>query len=601
MQTDPFMQRSGITFRLMLALSLLTMFGLCSARANVTGEGDVTPEGPTDLPIGGGTASTPTVIVGDTSIGELTIDSPSFTDPLESTDGIIGNNPTGIGQAKIDGFDVDQSAWILSNDLWVGNKGLAFLDVTGGGSVEVGHETIVGVEDTSYGEITINGVFSRLVTDNLTVGEDGVGVLKVLNRGSLWSGNNSMIGDFDEGNGTVQISGAGSRWFVGDTATTATAVRLTIDDGGAKAALLQVDDQALVQSSGSILVNAKGRIELGGQRNNAFVNGGSLRLLRPDATLTNNGLIKGDGFIDATVANSADGVISNRAAGADIREHLRIDGAVTNDGTIDSFGGEMTFESAVTNNLELFARDSIMTFNAGLTNDSAGSVTLGGNTTLHAPGGPPGGITFMAGELQVLSDSASAIVGDITFTGSAALSLTVGPAAGTLDVTGMANLSGADINLNYSAGVAAQPGDAYQIFQAGGGITGAFPTAATAGGLTWIIDRLGTTDTLFASAIGVSPTIDADFNDDGIVDATDQAIWRTHYGSTGAVPLQGHADGDGDVDGADFLKSQRDFGGPPTFLVAVATAVPEPSAVFLALIGWCSCCRRLRIDHRLEN
>ena len=73
----------------------------------------------------------------------------------------------------------------------------------------------------------------------------------------------------------------------------------------------------------------------------------------------------------------------------------------------------------------------------------------------------------------------------------------------------------------------------------------------------------------------------ADFNGDGIVDSQDLAIWEMNYPiGSGAMQTMGDADGDGDVDGFDFLKIQRDFGIIP---VPPLAAVPEPSALLLAL------------------
>ncbi len=70
----------------------------------------------------------------------------------------------------------------------------------------------------------------------------------------------------------------------------------------------------------------------------------------------------------------------------------------------------------------------------------------------------------------------------------------------------------------------------------------------------------------------------ADFNQDGVVNAPDLAIWRTAYRTTTA----GNADGDGDTDGNDFLIWQRNVG--RTSLAAAGGGVPEPSGV--AMIVW---------------
>jgi hypothetical protein len=54
----------------------------------------------------------------------------------------------------------------------------------------------------------------------------------------------------------------------------------------------------------------------------------------------------------------------------------------------------------------------------------------------------------------------------------------------------------------------------------------------------------------------------ADFNSNGQVNAADLTAWRGGFG-TGTTKAQGNADGDGDVDGADFLTWQRQLGQTP--------------------------------------
>ena len=58
-----------------------------------------------------------------------------------------------------------------------------------------------------------------------------------------------------------------------------------------------------------------------------------------------------------------------------------------------------------------------------------------------------------------------------------------------------------------------------------------------------------------------APSLSADFDEDGDVDAADLAKWKTGFGiASGAAHMQGDADGNGAVDGADYLAWQRQFG-----------------------------------------
>jgi hypothetical protein len=70
-----------------------------------------------------------------------------------------------------------------------------------------------------------------------------------------------------------------------------------------------------------------------------------------------------------------------------------------------------------------------------------------------------------------------------------------------------------------------------------------------------------------------------DFDGDGDVDGADFVAWQTNFPKeSGAVLNQGDADGDGDVDGADFVVWQTNFPFTPS---GGASPVPEPSGVIL--------------------
>ena len=85
-----------------------------------------------------------------------------------------------------------------------------------------------------------------------------------------------------------------------------------------------------------------------------------------------------------------------------------------------------------------------------------------------------------------------------------------------------------------------------------------------------------------------------DFNEDGSVDGGDLFSWREGFDDVGPKShTQGDGDGDMDVDGDDFLIWQRQlnvsFGAAP-----VASAVPEPSALAMVLVGAVRFARRRR-------
>lgn len=84
--------------------------------------------------------------------------------------------------------------------------------------------------------------------------------------------------------------------------------------------------------------------------------------------------------------------------------------------------------------------------------------------------------------------------------------------------------------------------------------------------------------------------LDADFNGDEVVDANDLTAWKI---ATVAHTAAGDADNDGDSDGNDFLIWQRELGNGAA-ATALASAVPEPTALLLAGLAACACRRRRR-------
>lgn len=74
-----------------------------------------------------------------------------------------------------------------------------------------------------------------------------------------------------------------------------------------------------------------------------------------------------------------------------------------------------------------------------------------------------------------------------------------------------------------------------------------------------------------------------DFNGDGEVDGDDLAQWEDHYGVN--------------LDGSDFLAWQKDRTNPGTITSSEASAVPEPTAGILLLVGVCC----ISASHRFQK
>jgi hypothetical protein len=108
-------------------------------------------------------------------------------------------------------------------------------------------------------------------------------------------------------------------------------------------------------------------------------------------------------------------------------------------------------------------------------------------------------------------------------------------------------------------------------------------------GLAWDASELLTTGEL---AVAASPLDDADFNGDGMVDGADFLAWQRGYALTGQTDnANGDANADGVVDAADLAVWQTQFGAAAAEPAAVQ--VPEPQAILLVAIA-ALCSPRLR-------
>ncbi len=101
--------------------------------------------------------------------------------------------------------------------------------------------------------------------------------------------------------------------------------------------------------------------------------------------------------------------------------------------------------------------------------------------------------------------------------------------------------------------------------------------AITAGASVWVNNALGT-----FTLVNPPPPDSANFDGDDDVDGDDFLTWQRHTGGPGAF-IDGDANHNGTIDGADLAIWETQYGNPPP-LANLAT-VPEPQAVALLLCG----------------
>lgn len=569
--------------------------------------------------------------VGLTGNGTLSINNGGRA---EIRDGVIvGYAPSAVGLVEVTGLD----SYLLASGMLQDG-----MTEPGSNVDPVGSRDPIQLGSYGFGTLAIRdgGVVDGLVgvvlgafyQDGSTVG--GPGNTTYGGRGEVvLSGNNSLlrvlyclaIGEFEED------ADANYRPIAGQgVVTIGTGSRITVDT-------ISGD----TPRRGDTQIDAEVRIGRFGQLN---MDGG--RLIVADR-LESDGLVAGDGRIDVgyfynrrtgdvrvgidqkllVVSNSNDGPISV----ASIPGQTFYMG---NFGLVEVIGGEIEFDRQFdpevlneddmflnyqrigvmdTTDLRghLFGQQAIMRFRSGLLNRGRMSFTAGDNVVEGQVINDVGGQITVAGYQTTLSfqdlftdrggtitlapeSSVINFLGGFVLGGSSSVTFGLGgddaEFSPRMNIVGDAVLDGElAVSLTNFPGspLAPQAGDLFPILSATGTRSGifsiqSFPTLAP--GLSWL--PLYTPNGLSLLVTSMMP-VGADFNGDGIVDRDDLAIWQMNFGIlSGANRLQGDMDGDGDVDGADFLLILAQLGGPPIPGAGSGTSVPEPSSIaLLALAG----------------
>jgi hypothetical protein len=284
----------------------------------------------------------------------------------------------------------------------------------------------------------------------------------------------------------------------------------------------------------------------------------------------------------------------------------KYDVAVINSGNIvvDAVGqhaGVLQIAPSAGNNATLSVNNGWLKAAAEIQVGSAtgdGELNIAASGTVFAPLVTVGA----SGELRGTGD----IVGNVLNNGLATPGTSTSP--GTLDVSGnfaqnasgilkmeiasiasfdQLNIGGAlmaggtlDVDLLSFSPVAGNTFDLFDFAASLGSFTLDLPTLS--GGLEWFTDNLLTTGEL--GVVSASVVEDADFDGDGDVDGRDFLTWQRGFGLTEQEDNSlGDANGDGDINGLDLAIWQTQYGQPSE--LATQTAVPEPTSFVLIMLG----------------
>ena len=159
--------------------------------------------------------------IGNLGSGILTIANGGTVNSGTTSGTILGASIGSTGSANVDGAD---SAWIVGNNLTVGNSGSGTLAITNGAKVTAASGSL-GSTVTGKGNLSVDGAGSQWIGNSLSVGGAGIGKLFIGNGGSVTVTGLSNLGgfgtlDFGANGGTLntggfyaagsQLSGAGT-------------------------------------------------------------------------------------------------------------------------------------------------------------------------------------------------------------------------------------------------------------------------------------------------------------------------------------------------------------------------------------------------------
>lgn len=277
---------------------------------------------------------------------------------------------------------------------------------------------------------------------------------------------------------------------------------------------------------------------------------------------------------------------------------LSINGAGTRHATLGATSASASLTTGITPRLlTIFGNQIYGATNTGIGTIGTGTETTTGQEFTMLPGTEPssgdndGAITFFFADLstEVTGLDTLYVAGD-DFRALSKYSLV----DGTWALNGIVGATSAPDD-NYAGVTGLVSGSTVTLFA-----TRRVSSSVNGGGeLVKLVDESGHngvfagTPTVLATAsasigfrgVTAVPVIapSGDFDGDGDVDGADFVAWQTNFPlNTGASSGQGDADGDGDVDGADFAVWQNGF---PAGSGSGVNPVPEPCSIIMFVLG----------------
>jgi T5SS/PEP-CTERM-associated repeat protein len=571
----------------------------------VSGTGHVITEG--ELIVGGGGEATMTI----TEEGLVE------TFARVGVPAIVGFGSNSDGFATIDGIDAQ---WTVTDALVVGQLGTGEINIVSGGTLFVEytdfeHEPYLNIGDDagSTGTVSVSNEFSFLdasmittkigadagsegrleITDQgsaflqrTTIGSGGSGEVVLNTGGSLITGT-AVLGELVNSTGTVTL-GSNASWevlgqlyvgsegtgefYVGDTTTVTVGEFISLGEAPNSYGLMTIDGPSATVNGdfNAVYIGFQGQGEV-------FLTNQASWTANADVTMAEITDSFGGAYIDATSEWNVTG-------------GLYVGGSATLSGGL----GYVEVAGSVTAGSVIVWNDSTAVLSDGgeiaapqvdIHGTLAGTGTIDVTTTIN-----DGWVTPNQGDV---STGLLTFTGDYVQTTGGVLQLDIG---GTIpetefdmiEIGGDATLDGL-LMVSFIDGFIPAAEDEFEIIDLAGSIGGSLfglgegTFVTTVGDVDILISFQGGDGNDVVLYTETSLVEDADFDGDGDVDGRDFLIWQRGFGLMDQEDNSlGDADFDGIIDGDDLLVWQNQYG--TTEPLAAVVAVPEPATYVMCLL-----------------
>ncbi|MEO1496412.1 MAG: hypothetical protein AAFV43_04600 [Planctomycetota bacterium] len=440
----------------------------------------------------GGSTAEPAFQVGRSGEGYAVVSGGARID-VSSTSGdiSIGDNATGVGFLRVTGTN---SLVTIGDDLFVGNAGVARLEILDGGLMQFtdaglsglgNKDTIIGVAEGSVGEVYVDGSRSRFRTgEDLTVGGSGHGLLSI-------TGGAVVQADNDESS-SVLVGPKGRISFDGGTLQVGT---MTINGVLGGAGVINGDGDGGGQTS----VGLGGRVEVAAGQ-----------LLRFDDNVSNQGMVN----IEGGEIEFLDGFTNNAI------------GALSAPGRITLESGRVRFVEAMDNFGVIAVTQGASDIHGQVDNETGGSVVVAPDSvaTFHDDFDENGGV------LDIQSGGSALFLANANFLPTSTVSLSLATDEPTLSVAGDLLVDG-DLEVALDADFTPTAGT-FELITAGS-LSGTFDnvTLPSVAGFDLSTQYTSTGVLLSLATATVGGPDNGDFNNDGRVDLADYTAWRDVAGT----------------------------------------------------------------------